>query len=210
MILTPKKTTVAYRCNACGAMVMAELDRFKLSSMPSLGCSCNESSMRISVGNDEKVRITAPCMFCPNPHQYTLASKSFFDKDIFVLDCPYTGVDIVVMGKKAEVIAETDRANRELNTYIAEARMLAKEYEGYERSIDEEPLEELLKAFVRRLCEEGRIECECPEGGCYKCAVEGESLKLYCIDCNAEYRKEVGELEELARWFSDGIIKLEL
>ena len=48
MILDEKKTTVAYRCPGCGAMVRSMIGAFTLSAdMMRLKCPCGESAVRV-------------------------------------------------------------------------------------------------------------------------------------------------------------------
>ena len=50
MVLDKKQTTVAYRCNKCGAGVMGMIDIFTLSApMIKLKCDCGGSEMRICI-----------------------------------------------------------------------------------------------------------------------------------------------------------------
>ena len=85
MVLNSKQTTVAYRCPHCGAGVMSIVDPFALSAdMVKLKCDCGKSEMSVVYSNDGKVRLTVPCIFCPNPHSFVVNSSVFFGKELFV------------------------------------------------------------------------------------------------------------------------------
>ena len=81
MIIDPKKTTVAYRCPSCGAGVMSVVGLFNLNAdMVKLKCDCQGSAMTLIYSNEQespKVRISVPCVLCPNPHIYTVSSSIF-------------------------------------------------------------------------------------------------------------------------------------
>jgi hypothetical protein len=97
MVLEPKQTTVAYRCPHCGAGVMSAVGLFNLTAdMVKLKCSCGESEMSVVYGKDGKVRFTVPCILCPTPHTFTVSSSLFFGKELFVLPCPYSDINICI------------------------------------------------------------------------------------------------------------------
>ena len=120
MVIENKKSTVAYRCPSCGSGVMSVVDTFKLSAdMIKLKCDCGNSEMvlvrsRDSKDEGSKIRFTVPCMLCPNPHNYTVSSNLFFGKDLFVLPCPYSDINIAMMGETEHVKAELSRTELEL------------------------------------------------------------------------------------------------
>ena len=61
MVLDKKQTTVAYRCNRCGAGVMGIIDVFTLSApMIKLKCDCGGSEMTVIKQEDGKVRLSEP------------------------------------------------------------------------------------------------------------------------------------------------------
>ena len=62
---------------------MSAVGFFNLSAdMIKLKCDCGGSEMSIVYGKDSKVRVGVPCILCPNPHQFTLSSSVFFEKDL--------------------------------------------------------------------------------------------------------------------------------
>ena len=115
MVLETKQTTIAYRCPACGAGVMSAVGPFQLSAeMFKLKCSCGGSEMTVLKTKDGKIRFTVPCILCPNPHTYTVNASVVFGKDLFVLPCPYSDLNIAVMGDRDHVKAELSRSELEL------------------------------------------------------------------------------------------------
>lgn len=115
MILDAKQTTVAYRCPHCGSGVMSIVGVFSLTAdMVKLKCTCGKSEMPIVHRADGKITLTVPCMVCPKPHTFTLSPAVFFDKDLFVLSCPYTDINICFIGEANHVKAELARSELEL------------------------------------------------------------------------------------------------
>ena len=114
MILNSKETTVAYRCPKCGKMVFSVVGVFTLSGdMFKLKCGCGESELVIQYTNDRKIRLTVPCIVCPNPHTYVISSKNFFEEDVFRMSCPYAAVDICLVGEQNAVIEAAKQADED-------------------------------------------------------------------------------------------------
>ena len=72
----PKQRHIAYRCPDCGQAVLGLVGRFALSAnMLRLRCSCgSEQSLDITVSQDNRIRLSVPCLFCRQNHSY-LGSK---------------------------------------------------------------------------------------------------------------------------------------
>ena len=115
MVLDSKQTTLAYRCPHCGAGVMSAVSMFHLKgSMIRLKCDCGKSMMEATPTKDGKVRLTVPCIICPTPHRFTVSEGIFFGKELFALPCPYSDINICVMGETNHVKAELARSELEL------------------------------------------------------------------------------------------------
>ena len=101
MVLKQKGTTVTYRCPKCGSWVTSLVGVFSLTAdILRLKCPCGESEMDILHTKEKKVRMSVPCFLCPQPHSYTVSAPLFYDKELFALPCPYSGVDISFLGKE--------------------------------------------------------------------------------------------------------------
>ncbi|MBR4296124.1 MAG: hypothetical protein IKT56_04720, partial [Clostridia bacterium] len=115
MILEPKNTTVAYRCPHCGSGVLSVVSPFAIGAdMIKLKCDCGKSEMVIVSAKDGKVRLSVPCMLCPKPHNFTVSKSLFFGRDLFLLPCPYSDVNICFMGDTNKVKAELSKTELEL------------------------------------------------------------------------------------------------
>ncbi len=202
MILEPKKTTVAYRCNICGEGIMGLVGGFELGgSMLRLKCNnCNESEMTIAYTRDSKIVITAPCIFCPTPHKYTLSSNSFFNREIFTLDCTYTGFPTVIMGKQENVEAELERTFCELvaetgdepqKLFDASAAMT----QGFDDEDDgdiefdgDRSVEEIVNELLAEMSENGEIDCNCMGRKTQHCVchIGKDGFLIRCTSCGAK------------------------
>ena len=124
MVLTPKQTTIAYRCPHCGAGIMSAVGFFSLSGdMLKLKCDCGESELIIQRSRDGKIRLTVPCILCSKPHQYTVSSSLFFGRELFTLSCPYSDLNACFIAhtlkNRLEKLARlTGRANYQALTML--------------------------------------------------------------------------------------------
>lgn len=193
MILEPQKTTVAYRCPHCGAGVLSAVGVFQLhADMIKLKCSCGQSEMQIVYakdGADERIRFTVPCILCPNPHHYTVSPKLFFNKELFVLPCPYSDINICMMGEDNHVKAELSRTELEILDFLEKSGMENFDLlhgEG-EELLPDPQVSEIVTYVIRELDEEGRIHCRCPEGqeGNYEVEIRRDGVLVTCLSCGA-------------------------
>lgn len=190
MILEPKQTTLAYRCPSCGAGVMSVVDLFKLSAdMVKLKCDCGNSEMTIVYNKNGKVRLTVPCILCPNPHNFTVNTSIFFGKDLFVLPCPYSDINICMMGNMDHVKAELSRTELELLDILEKSGLGSFESlkAQNENDITDPQILEIITYIVKEFDEEGNIECLCPDGeeGDYELEFCEDGVRVTCKKCGA-------------------------
>lgn len=115
MILKPLETMLAYRCPKCGECVISPVGSFSLAGdMYKLKCSCGGSEAVLSMTSDDRVRLIVPCIICPNPHNFTVSKKVFFGRELFILECPYSGVAICFTGNAAAIKRAFDGSTKEL------------------------------------------------------------------------------------------------
>jgi hypothetical protein len=188
MVLEPRQTTVAYRCPQCGAGVMSVVNLFNLcADMIKLKCDCGGSEMTLVYTKDQKVRFTVPCIFCPNPHHFTLSSRSFFEKDMFALPCPYSGMNIAVMGDTDRVKAELARSELELLELLEENNAESFSALHKEQEFNDPQVLDIITYIIKELDEEGRIHCLCDgdEEGDYELEFLPEAVRISCKRCGA-------------------------
>ncbi len=198
MILNSKETTVAYRCPKCGKMVCGMVGIFSLSGdLIKLKCDCGGSEMNMVKTPDKKVRITVPCLVCGNTHSFVLSSQTFFDSQIFSYACPYSGIDLCIIGDEKSVAGAINDADEALIKILKDAGVenvdsfiSAKEADDEaekEKTADPE-MQSLVHFLLCELEDEGNISCKCGKHGRYEFKFVGErfdTVLVYCTQCSA-------------------------
>ena len=191
MILAPKKTTVAYRCPHCGSGVISAVSPFAVGAdMVKLKCECGKSEMSIVFAKDGKVRLTVPCMLCPKPHNYTVNNSLFFGKEIFLLPCPYSDVNICFLGDMHRVKAELSKTELELLDML-EKSGIEGGFEALHAAAEAEILPDpqiydIIMFVIKDLEEEGKIYCRCENSeGEYEAEILDYGIKVSCKKCGA-------------------------
>ena len=168
MVIDSKQTTVAYRCPDCGAGVMSVVGLFSLAAdMINLKCTCGKSHMNIVYRKSEgQMRMTVPCIFCNKPHTFNVSEKLFFSKDIFVLPCPYSDINIGFIGEANSVKAELARTELELLDMLEQNGIEGFDsLHGDEQDLSDPQVMDVVAYIVRELDAEGKIYCRCfPDG----------------------------------------------
>ena len=211
MVLEEKKTHVAYRCPHCGQAVLGFVGNFALSAdMLKLKCPCKKSEMILSCTQDKKVRLTVPCVFCPNPHQFTVSQSLFFGRDLFLLNCPYANMDVCFIGSEEKVGEALEQNAKELNelcnTLGAEAPIAREDSEeetdgecAPEEFLPDAGVYDVVRFLVRELQEDGAIDCPCHCGN-YDFAFTEEGVCVYCVECGAYHVFPANSVEAAQRF----------
>ncbi len=195
MVIEQKQTHIAYHCPHCGMAVLGYVGEFALSAdMLKLKCGCGKSELTVTYTNDKKIRLSVPCLFCDTPHSFVVTQSLFFERETFLLGCPYMGVDICFMGKPEALQKELDRSAKELNAMFEENGLslpAAREEAGEdEEKADPELLADpqiydIVRFVVSDLHEEGKVNCPCGIGG-YEVEIVSDGIRVYCAECGAE------------------------
>lgn len=191
MILKPKETRIAYRCPECGTATLGIVGKFALkANMLRLKCSCGKSGMDINITNDNKIRLSVPCIFCRQNHNYVVSQSIFFDKDLFLLNCPYTNMDICFIGEEKQLDLELSRTEKELNKIISGLEL--EDFKDMQpEDVDEDMLPDAnlydtIRFIVKDLEDDGRVDCPCHKGP-YDLRFCDEGIEAYCVNCGASY-----------------------
>ena len=152
--------------------------------------------MSLVYTKDSKVRFTVPCLFCPSPHHFTVNSSVFFSKELFSLACPYSGMNIAVMGETDHVKAELSRSELELLDLLEENGLDSFAALHGEQTVSDPQVLEILTYMIKELDEEGKITCRCEDGeeGDYELEFLPEALKITCKRCGASAEIPTGSL----------------
>lgn len=194
MILQPKNTAIAYRCPNCGKGIISMVGVFSLSGdMIKLKCDCGESELLIANTQDNKVRLTVPCVLCPKPHIYTVSKTLLYSDELFTLGCTYTGLDCCFIGSKDAVSDALHENEKQLLGLFEEAGVTSIDHlhknTDYD-TVDDPAIEEIIRFMLCELKDEGNIGCRCedPEDADYTFEFvppEYEKVRIRCNSCNA-------------------------
>lgn len=191
MVIEPKKTFVAYRCPVCGQAVVGFAGSFAMSAdMLRLRCPCEGSAMTITVTPEKKIRLSVPCLFCEKEHSYILSRDLFYGKDIFLLNCSYTGLDVGFIGDEDRINENLARTEREIQKLCEDAGaspdVLFHKAKLDENALPDAQIYDIVRFVVKELEADGAIDCPCHSGS-YDFEVVENGIRVFCPDCDAEY-----------------------
>ena len=190
MVLNSKQTTLAYRCPHCGSGVMTAVSLFALrGSLVRLKCTCGKSSMTAEPAGEGKVRLTVPCVICPKPHRFTVSENVFFGSELFALPCPYSDVNICVLGEINHVKAELARTELQLLDMMEKSGVgdLSALHREAEKIVTDPQVLEIVLFVIHDLDDEGKITCRCApdEEREYDAEILPEGVRVTCKKCGA-------------------------
>ena len=197
MILETKETTVAYRCPSCGTATYGFAGRFALhAGLVRLRCSCGGSALDLSPAREHKLRLRIPCLYCKRDHNYTVSETIFFDRDLFLLNCPYSGMDVGFIGRREQVDEQVKKSGEQLAGLLGQLG-LSELSEIQPQPMDDEEIlpdptaYDCIRFLVRELEEEGRIDCRCHAGQGYDLRFVTGGIEVFCPQCGATRRFHV-------------------
>ena len=156
--------------------------------MLKLKCECGKSEMTIVYSKDGKVRLTVPCIICPNPHIYTVSEKLFFERELFLLPCAYSDINIGFLGETNQVKAELARTELELLDLMEENGVtdFSALHRQQEEALSDPQITDIIRFVIEDLREEKKIICLCEDGdGEYEVEVTDDGIKVSCKNCGA-------------------------
>lgn len=193
MVIQPKERHIAYRCPECASAIFGIVGKFALhANLLRLKCSCEKpSALDISITNDGKIRLSVPCLFCKQNHTYTVSESVFFDRDKFLLNCPYSGMDIAFIGTEGEIKEELARTEREIGQLLASLEAedisdIQPRIPSEDEVLPDPAVYDTIRFIVKDLEEEGQVKCPCGEGP-YDIRFCDEGMQVYCERCGATY-----------------------
>ena len=147
--------------------------------------------MDISVTSDGKVRLSVPCLFCKQNHNYVVSQSIFFGRDIFLLNCPYSNMDICFIGQKEktdeEIKRTADEIERLLTNLEAESLKDIQPVDMDEEDVLPDPtVYDTIRFLVKELEYDGKIDCPCHSGS-YDLRFCKEGIQVFCPECEASH-----------------------
>ncbi len=206
MVVPQKQTHIAYRCPHCNLTVFGFVGKFALAAdMLKLKCPCGKSELMLTYTQEKKIRLTVPCLFCASEHQYTVSQNLFFERDLFLLNCSYTNMDICFIGEKDKIDDALAQNEKELHRLLETLGLSSmEELRGETGEEDDTPylndaqIYDIIRFLIADLSEEGEISCPCGSGQ-YDCEVVSGGIRVFCPECGAEHvfrAESVGDAQE--------------
>ncbi len=193
MVIEQKKRYISYRCPECMTATTGLIGKFTLSAgLIRLKCDCEKgSSLDISTTNDGKIRLSVPCIFCKQSHSYVVSEGVFFDREKFLLSCPYAGMDIAFIGGEEDISTELSRTEREIRQILSgfeseDIKDIQPEEMNDDEILPDPSVYDTIKFLISDLYEEGRITCLCDKGK-YDLRFTAQGVQAYCENCGATY-----------------------
>ena len=192
MSLKQKLTHIAYRCPECGTVIYGLVGKFALSAdMLRLKCTCEKSALTVNTSQGGKLKISVPCVLCKDEHTFVISEALFFERDLFVFNCPYANIDIAFCGSRENVDLAVKSSEAALAKLIADMGAQTLEDIQPEDMNDDEILPDaavydLIRFVVKDLEADGAIDCPC-HSGCYDLRYAPGGIEAFCPDCGASY-----------------------
>ena len=169
---------------------MSAVGSFALTAdMVKLKCDCKQSEMTLVHRPDGKVRLTVPCMVCTQPHQFTVSSNLFYQKDLFVLSCPYSDIALAFLGEMNAVKAELARTELALLDMMEKSGIQSFDaLHGNEDALPDEQVLDIVMFVIHDLDAEGKIYCKCDpsdNGREYDADILDDGVRVSCRKCGA-------------------------
>ncbi len=192
-MIEKRERHIAYRCPECGVANLGLVGKFALSAgMLRLKCECEGAdALEVGVTNDDKIKLTVPCLFCKSSHNYIITKGMYLERDSFTLNCPYAGVDIAFVGDKEAIDRELERTQGEILTIMKGF--------GAEELSDIQPMDmnddeilpdpgvyDTIRFIVKELEADGKVYCPCHNGE-YDLRFIEDGIQVYCTKCGASY-----------------------
>ena len=113
-------------------------------------------------------------MICPSGHSYTVSKNIFFGRDVFVLPCPISDINIGFMGNIDHVKFELSRTELELLEILEENGVdsFSALHGEDDRMLSDPQIEEIVMFVIHDLEAENKIYCKCnpaPVEGEHRC-----------------------------------------
>lgn len=188
MILEPKRIMIAYRCPSCFDTVKSVVGAMNLSgAMFKLKCPCGGSELTIKNVENEKMRLTVPCVFCPHPHSHLVSRQMIMSRDLFTIPCSYAGIDICFFGTQEEVERAIDESDAEIGELADDEQLQGlRDLNENDRNGGDEHIGDLVTFVLGDMIEENDVTCNCGNDGEYEIYRDVGSVTLKCKKCGCE------------------------
>ncbi len=184
--MTNNENVIVYRCPSCSEAVFGSAKPFaKENGKIKLKCACGSSALEARTGDDGKVIISAPCIFCENPHSYIVSGDALLSGSFFELGCPVTGLPSVFIGPAEAVSGAVEENEKEIRRIAEEAGI---DLDADKVTVDRSSIKEQLLRLLGNLKAEGRIICDCEDKDSSSLAVtvKDDGVEISCKKCGTK------------------------
>ena len=126
-----------------------------------------------------------------------VSQELFFGKDLFLLACPYMGMDVCFVGKPRELQSALDKSAAELNDFFEKNNLVlpANEMKAEEDEmpstreediLPDDSVYDIIHFLVKDLEADRAIDCPCGTGP-YETEILPGGIRVFCAECGAEY-----------------------
>jgi len=98
------KRMIAYKCWACGELILASFGAFDVERNEpfEVSCSCGETAIKI-YREGRKYVLDVPCVVCVDDHAVHIPTKELWNEKVIYLACPEEGLPILVIGDEDSI-----------------------------------------------------------------------------------------------------------
>lgn len=93
---------IAVKCSECGKYNIVDLNIFRLDNSHNKCSNCGHRMFKSSVANGE-FNLSIDCVACEKEHSYKFKLRDILEKQINIISCPLTGMEIAFLGKESSV-----------------------------------------------------------------------------------------------------------
>ena len=110
-----------------------------------------------------------------------------FGRELFVLPCPYSDINIAMMGDTEHVKAELSRSELSLLEMLEKSGLSSTDALRGEQILSDPQVLEIVTYVIREMDEEGRIRCRCEGEGEreYDAEILEGAVRVTCRACGA-------------------------
>lgn len=180
--------TIGFFCPSCRQAVLVDRSAFQLlASKSKIDCPCGASALHVELQND-KVRLTTPCLFCEENHTVSCSAHAFLQEKTIAFSCGVSGLDCCYVGEREAVYAAMSRLQETVDGLESEA---ASSGIFLNEMVMQEILEEL-----RDIGERDGISCTCGSRQ-FALEVNYSSVELSCSACGATLKIPATTLSDI-------------
>ncbi len=199
-MLVNYSNSLAYICPYCGRLTERDITLFDLPQSGATFCcseqSCREPIVSVSHKKDKYV-FEVLCTACDDRHKFTISHSGFWRKELLVLTCPQTTVDIMFIGSRERIGEELKKQNElylEAEAEISSNPMLGIYFD--------------LIRIINDIAKNDKIICSnCGSKG-FDIELDDSGIKVTCRDCFADTVVGVNS-ESLKELLETGTLVLE-